>query len=81
MQETVRMEDSLVGWLKVPVHLDFVPPHPLYSILFFPFFFFLINYTDEHGRSSCYLLEAIKVNFHGLWIPQTFESPTSSIMG
>lgn len=78
MQETVRMEESLVGWLNVPVSLDFVPPHPLDSFLFS---FFLINYTDEHGRSSCYLLEAIKVNFRGLWIPQTFECPTSSIMG
>lgn len=77
MQETVRMEGQ-PGWLNIPVCLDFVPPHPLYSFLFF---FFLINYTDEHGRSSCYLLEAIKVNFHGLWIPQTFECPTSSIMG
>lgn len=76
MQENVGMKEGLAWCFNVPVSL--VPPHQL---LFFFFLFFLINCTDEHGRSSCYLLEAIKVNFRGPWIPQTFECPTSSIMG
>jgi len=77
MQETVGWRRP---WLGVLMSQLVWIPHTLFSLSFF-FFFFLINCTDEHGRSSCYLLEAIKVNFCGPWIPQTFECPVSSIMG
>lgn len=66
------------AWLVVLMSQLVWFPHTNFSFFFFLFF---NKCTDEHGRSSCYLLEAIKVNFRGPWIPQTFESPTSSIMG